>query len=396
MTPADILEYCLEEIEAGRKTPAECVRQFPEGHNLEVQLRAAQILRAYPAPNLRALASHQIEHRLRQHLKRSRPRQTLSWKLALVMLLLVGLGTSIQLISISVPGDAFYQFKRLTETTQIGLIPPSAHASQYLIFADRRLTEITQLAQRRDLHEEALAELLTDLNYATESALSMMSQAPRSQQSLLLQAIVQTVEQETALLQGIQPHVSAQTQVLVQQALAKAEVHTTLAVEHLNEINQKPDAGIRLTTTVTSTSTAWPTRTNTATDTSIVLATSTLLNPNPTHTPLAPSSYTPTWAPTATSPSATFVPTDYTPTPPGRTQPPLGQLPTLTATAAEPEMSSTPPASTPNCHAQNSSSLNYCTPAPMASTPTVVPPTIVVSTPTPCPTNASGGPKCHP
>ncbi|MEK7328206.1 MAG: hypothetical protein AAB217_23425, partial [Chloroflexota bacterium] len=66
MTPEETLAYCLTEIEAGRKTAADCAALFPDIPGLEAQLRAAQTLRAWQAPAIRPEVSRRLEARVRQ------------------------------------------------------------------------------------------------------------------------------------------------------------------------------------------------------------------------------------------------------------------------------------------------------------------------------------------
>src|SRR5688572_28599627 len=98
MKPEDILEQCLKEMAAGRKTPAECAALFPNVPDLEAQLRAATTLRQLEVLTLRPEASQRIEARLRQKLRTQKPIAdrrrilTLRWAmpLALVTTLLFG------------------------------------------------------------------------------------------------------------------------------------------------------------------------------------------------------------------------------------------------------------------------------------------------------------------
>lgn len=377
MTPADILDYCLEEIEGGRKTLADCVLQFPQVPDLEAQLRVAQHLRSYPAPNLRPMASRQIENRLRRQTMPARPRWMFSWKWASgILMVLVGLGMLFQAVVVSLPGDTLYQAKRLIETAQIRLTPPSSQAGQYIIFAERRLVEITRLAQIGNLHPQGLASLLADFNHSTEAALATVNRAALNQQVRLLNAILQTVEKETATLQSIQPGISSEALVVVQQALDRAEAHTTLAVDRLTALNVGGE--VTASATPTATHTKKLTQAFTATYTPTAFATT---PPHPTSTQTASNQFTPT-------PTPTVLPPSVTPTP-------FNVQPTFTTTPSGSGETPTPPGSS-DCRAQNIHSPNYCTPTPSASTPTEAPPTEPPTSPTPCPTNASGKPKCHP
>lgn len=381
MTLADILEFCLQEIESGRKTLADCAAQFPEFKDLETQLRAAQLIRSFPAPTLRPAISHQIENRLRRHALPPRPQPDVRWKWATgVVVMIACMLAMFWATSVSLPGDALYGLKRMAETAQLGLTPPSAYASQYIVLSERRLVEINTLARTGRLYSAPLADLLTDFNYYTETALATVPLASPSRQASLLSAIVQVTEKGTLTLQTLQANLSPEANHAVHTALDEAELNTTLAVEQLNILSAEPTEAVASPMpSPIWTNTARPTQTFTHTPTPIVLSTAT--RPDPTSTSLAPDPFTSTV--TTPSPSAT------------RTSP--GQPPT--PTVGEPEATPTrhgPPASTPNCHAQGQHSPNYCTPTPAANTPMGSSPTAVPASATPCPTNASGKPKCHP
>jgi hypothetical protein len=143
MTPEDALEHCLEEIEAGRKTIAECAAQHPDMPDLEAQLKAAQALRAWPTLKARPEASRRIEARLRQQAQSQqaaprvkRPVAALRWAVALIFvaLLLVSAGAAAASGN-SLPGDTLYPVKRTTESVQLFFTPPSGRAVFHVTLA---------------------------------------------------------------------------------------------------------------------------------------------------------------------------------------------------------------------------------------------------------------------
>ncbi len=172
MTAEDQLEYCLEEIAAGRKTVAECVALFPESPDLEARLGAAQMLRAWPPPDLGPHASQVIEQRLREHLQQqphlasrglaSRQRTPAlptgrKWALSagLALILVASLATGGGLVYASngaLPGDSLYPVKTSVEAARLTLAFSQAKAvTLRLEFSERRLDEIEALVNANRL-----------------------------------------------------------------------------------------------------------------------------------------------------------------------------------------------------------------------------------------------------
>src|SRR5689334_2045332 len=66
MTDDDVLQICIDEVLAGRKTPAECAVSYPLYADLESDLRTALSLRSMQSLALSAAVDQRIEARLRQ------------------------------------------------------------------------------------------------------------------------------------------------------------------------------------------------------------------------------------------------------------------------------------------------------------------------------------------
>src|SRR5690348_70140 len=121
MNPEDVLQVCLDEVLAGRKTPAECAAQYPQFDGLEADLTRAVALRAMHALTLGAAASQRLESRLRRQARAlppaARPTHPLwnsRWVLGPALagvLLLTGIGTTAA-AGASNPGDLLYPVKR--------------------------------------------------------------------------------------------------------------------------------------------------------------------------------------------------------------------------------------------------------------------------------------------
>ncbi|MBM2849556.1 MAG: hypothetical protein HW418_2498, partial [Anaerolineales bacterium] len=106
MTPEEALEHCLEGIEAGQKTIAECAAQHPDLPELEAQLKTAQALRAWQTLTARPEASRRIEARLRQQAQSQRvaprvqrPIPALRWAVALILAALLLVSAIVKSVS---------------------------------------------------------------------------------------------------------------------------------------------------------------------------------------------------------------------------------------------------------------------------------------------------------
>jgi hypothetical protein len=239
MKTEDILDYCLKEIEAGRKTPAECVGLFPNVPGLEAQLRAAAALRRLEVLAPRPEASRQIEARLRQKLRARKPTtvrgslSTLRWgmPLALITSLLFGMVGTVAASSDSVPGNALYPVKRASETVQVILTPDSEQASLHATLAQRRLDEIIALSQVGTVD----LNLLTDLTTETETALNSVENTPTDEQGEVLSAMILLTERQQAVLTTVKASAPPQAQAGLDRAIAASSHNQGVAQSHLEQ-----------------------------------------------------------------------------------------------------------------------------------------------------------------
>jgi hypothetical protein len=417
MTPDEILEHCLNEIAAGRKTAAECAALYPEAPDLEAQLRAAQALRAWNAPTLRPEADRRIEARLREAVIAQRParaarRTILRWALAALAGIAALALTSAVASAHSLPGETLYPVKRATEAVRLLFTPPSQQAAFHATLAQRRLDELVALAERGDADPARLASLAHEITAETDAALSAINQAAPEAQAYVLHIILEETARQQAVLQTLKDSAPPDAQAEVMGALEAAARNQAQAAERIEE-DQGDEAPPPTETLTAATPTPAP-----------IGQAETPATPAPT---AAPSSVAPTHAPPTNAAPApatsTEAPATSTPIPPGqarKTDPPPthtspAQIPpgqakkTETATPnsgnAAPESGAS---NNPNngsgsgdCHSQNPNSPNYCTPSPPpAAAPSSgsasAPPLATTPVPTPCPTNASGKPKCKP
>jgi hypothetical protein len=390
MIPEEALAYCLTEIEAGRKTAAECAALFPDVPDLEAQLRAAQTLRVWQAPTIRSEISRRFEARVRQRARARRPRNSgvlalpLRWAIALALLAFLFLSAGTVAASTnSLPGETLYPVKRASESAQLFLASPADRAALHATFAGRRLNEIAALVERGAINPETLTALTTEVAAETEAALADVKNAPAANQTELLNTIILETERQQTVLQQIKETATPQLQAQLDQAL-QAAIQNNAAAQH----NRGGSTGETASPTSTSSPTFAPAETladvtSTATSTE---ATQTSFGPIFT---TAPATQAATHTPASQAAQLTLTQTHIPPGQAKKTETAVG-LPAGTPAPGNPQPGGTP--SDPNCNANNPNSPNYCTPTSDSASNN--PPPENGPTATACPTNASGKPKC--
>lgn len=246
MKPEDILEHCLKEIEAGRKTPAECAALYPNVPDLEAQLLAVRTLKRLDVLTLRPEASRQIEARLRQKLRARKPTAarrgprllTLRWvtPLGLTVSLLFGMVGTVAASGDSVPGNALYPVKRAGETVQVILTPDSEQASLHTSLAQHRLDEIIALSQEGTVD----SNLLTDLTTETETALNAVENTPADEQGEVVSGIILLTERQQAVLATVKASAPPQAQAGLTRAIEASSHNQGIAQGHLEQ--GRPDS----------------------------------------------------------------------------------------------------------------------------------------------------------
>jgi Domain of unknown function (DUF5667) len=303
MREPEALEFCHEEVEAGRRTPAGCAALFPDIPDLEAQLHVAQRLGAWPAPTLSPQANRRIEARLRQPWQARRLTAPRRFGLAarwaaiplLATLLFAGFGI-VSAASSSLPGDSLYPIKRAGEAVQLSITPASARATLYATLAARRLNEISAAVSRDHVQANLLNLLLNDLKLDTEAAFSAEPDSPINQQAEVLNQLIREASRQQMVLHTIMPLVPPPAQDSLKQALQASITDQALAEERLRQINVV----------------------NVATET-------TALTPTPVATSMAPGLTGVPPGQTNVPPGQTHIPPGQTNVPPGRTQIPPGQ-----------------------------------------------------------------------
>jgi hypothetical protein len=371
----DIAAQCLDDVLAGRRTVAQCLRAHPEqATDLRPLLMAALLTARMPTPPpMREAAVDALEARLRatmtapKSLPKPAPRRAPTYAfafsrmaamLALGLLLAFGSTGLVSASDRAVPGDALYGLKRLWEAIVLALSPLSGpHDALWIQIAHNRLYEIDVLDEQGRLDEQAL----TDLHRALYELAQVRT--PQNEADVLL-----LLQQADSLLAQVTPQPEAQKVYDTLSALTQQSVDTgmpalpaseypLLAESPLMQVTYAPPTP---TASATFTATASPTASATPSATPSPTAT---LSPTPQPSASPTPSRTPPPTPSATpSPTATLTPTaTWTALPlPGTvlltsaapTLPP-GVLPGATATA--------PPANSDNPRERETQQAVYLT-----------------------------------
>lgn len=159
----DILDECLDRLQAGESVEA-CLARYPvEAAELEPLLRAAVTLttaRLQPRPEFRQTAKHRFQGAVRMERERRAARAgwtgllSLPWArtwigAAAAVLLLFVLGSGTMIVSAeSLPDQPLYPVKRFVERAQLALAPSETErADLHLRLADLRVREIAAMVR---------------------------------------------------------------------------------------------------------------------------------------------------------------------------------------------------------------------------------------------------------
>ncbi|MEW6649786.1 MAG: DUF5667 domain-containing protein [Chloroflexota bacterium] len=199
----EILAECLDAVESGRMSAAECLARYPDYRQpLEEALSAARMMRAAatiePRAAFRRSARARLTARLPQRpavtnrnpfrlVNQVRPlrfsrRTVMNWIAVFVLLgSLFGGGFAVQASSQALPDQALYPLKTGIEGVRLAFSGDSRRADLYLEFADRRLQEASQLAEQHAY--EYLPGVVADYWKLTQQALGAVSYSPLMQTS---------------------------------------------------------------------------------------------------------------------------------------------------------------------------------------------------------------------
>lgn len=189
----DILDVCLKRLSQG-DTPQQCLTSYPDqATQLEPLLRLASLARAAvaitPRPEFKARSWQVLSQALRERTTGRAfpffsfmPRWAVAVSLCLVFLA-AGSGT-VAAASRSMPDSYLYPVKLATERVQLQLSASDlSKAELYVRLADRRVTEITNMAEKNKPEKivqpaQRLDELLVSLAGTASVAPPSLMEAP--------------------------------------------------------------------------------------------------------------------------------------------------------------------------------------------------------------------------
>ncbi len=318
----DILEACLDDVLARRKTIDEATSAYPEyAAELKPALRIALMTSRLKSPAMSADRAAALEKQLRAAMppaRRSVPVQParrvpvafsrLAAIIAIAFLFAFGSGAGLVAASADdLPGDSLYGIKRLWEQIILALIPLTGQPDDlWGRIADTRLAEVEQLAAQGRLTQSALVDLYRATyqlsQYSSSDSAAVMNYFNRAYLALFdrIKAPAGSERVYDDLIQALSAPPSANG---APPPLAD-ELPPSLLVTlppHLPTATATYTATLTYTPTLTETPTLTPTATATESPTPTGSATS-RIPPTPTRTPSPTVTATllPTLAPTAT------------------------------------------------------------------------------------------------
>jgi len=420
MSPEEVLAYCLQEIESGRKTITECVAMVPDAPELEAQLLAVQALKKWPTPVMRPAASQRLEANLRRQVwAQTRARTNLfarasqkftpamRWAImaAVLFALFFASAGTVAASASSTPGELLYPLKRAGEAVGLALTRPEDRAAYHVKLAKNRLDELSILIARGNADPTSINSLNLEIITETETAISAVNQASADARPQLWQEILAETERQQSTLQTLKDRVPPQAQATLESTLDESAQHSTLAREAVeNTTGDLPTATASATPPSASAS---PTLAPSQPSSVVISPTGITATPPPTspnaNSPASTSTHPDSDQPTSSGPQHTKAASTHTSPAPTHT------LPAFNTQATPPANTNAAPTAdnglggggdSPNCHANNPNSPNYCTPTPQptaaATDPSAASTSAPVDSPTPtaCPTNPGGQPKC--
>lgn len=296
---AEILDRCVADIQQGRATLASCQAQYPQqAEQLAALLSIAAQLPALPSTSLSIEQRQAIQAQLLkraaerqdERLRRRSPQPAQPmWRrwlpaavAVMVIVSLAGWGVT-SASAVSLPGDALYPIKRLSEQVAIALAPVEGQPDLHATLAQRRLDEYASLSARGQFEPTLIVEAATEIGTALsqiESSGAVEYQAVMAQVALQAETQLQALSDRVAGL-------SFDQQQAVQSARTLFTASRTRMAELMKTRPAATPPGRGSTPTVTATATL-NTPTGTATVTLQPTATATATLPPTTVSTVSP------------------------------------------------------------------------------------------------------------
>ena len=346
-----ILEQSISQIAEGKARVESCLLAYPaQADELEPLLRASEELRAVPKPVISPAAQALIESQLFEAavasglvrrernplvLPRLLPRIVLPrWRwaysaLAATVIVVLLMTTTFVGTANALPGSPFYPVKLATEDAWLWVAPARNEPALHLRFAQRRLDEYTELAER-GVYDESLLDAMV---VQVDAALDGIEGLPPAIALELLDEAAEVVAEQQRVLTAMLADLPAASRPMVDRILGDAFRQITRvgalrwSVQYYEE-GVSPELTLPFVPAGTSEPSQIPAATSTPTSRSASEETEEAPAPTPTSTER--SGGTEPGEPTSVAPTATPVPpaTDTPPPPPPPTETPVDPEPT--------------------------------------------------------------------
>ena len=211
--------------------------------NLNERQLAHRVRSARPAdlPNARvARIEQRALKRLTQNTHAARQRNTVLARWALALLLVAALiATSTGVVAASttsLPGDALYPVKRLSENVRLSLTPASEQAGLHLDFAGRRLGEVEALAAKGIVASDTIREMADE----SELALAGIQVMPPDQQVTLLAKLADLSQRQQSVLNRVEGNAPAEAREALERARLVSQRGLEQAQKMIHDHSNQP------------------------------------------------------------------------------------------------------------------------------------------------------------
>ena len=230
MKREEILLNCIDDIQSGKRSLEECVTLYPE---LAAELRefsrivmAVQSEGVAPSSEFRRRARTRLLQVMNTPEARHNPAgmwlqslllRRVGYTFTIASLLVASSGITVYASQNSLPQDALYPVKTVTENIQVALtVSSEAKAKLHLKLAERRIQEVvTESAEGRTVSTSALEAAINQIDDAVQGVNNM----PESKAKDLLVQLSQSTAERQADLEQISKEAPEESQPALKQAI---------------------------------------------------------------------------------------------------------------------------------------------------------------------------------